>query len=259
MTEPDEHDVRELLGTALRGEPSSTLDLAHLRKLGRRRLRVQRTSAALGVVVVAGGVALGAGLLRHNDTGSSPDQITAAAPSSTPAPNPTAVTATPATLTPGSDIVGKQTAALRQAYEALTDLSPVTGELSFIPNQPTDQGYAGSQLIVRLGDHSGTGDFSMNATAAANGDASQLTCKGTKFSCTIQAFDGITVETETEHLTTKATRIFTFALSYSGKVFVDGTVDNVASPKSAALTRPTPPLSADQLARITAEVAGVSP
>ena len=256
MTEPDERDVHELLDTALRGEPSSTLDLAHLRKLGRRRLRLQRTSAALGVVVVAGGVALGAGLLRHNDSGSSPDQITAATPSSTPASNPTAVTAT---VTPGSDIVAKQTAALRQAYEALTDVSPVTGELSFIPNQPTDQGYTGSQLIVRLGDHGGTGDFTMNATAAANGDPSELTCKGSKFSCTIQAFDGITVETETEHLTTKATRIFTFALSSSGKVFVDGTVDNVASPKSAALTRSTPPLSADQLARITAEVAGVSP
>lgn len=251
MTQPDEPDVRDLLSTALRGEPASTLDLALPVKLGRRRLRLQRTGATLGAVVIAGGVALGAGLLRHHNDGTAPDHISAAAP----------VRATPSTsqvaVAPAQDIIDKQNAAFRQAYAASSGMSPVTGVLSLTPTQPIDLGYAGGQLIVRLGDRGGTGDFSLT-TGVADGPI-ETTCESTTIGCAIQQIDGVTVEIQTDHPTAKTTRIFTVALSPSGKVLVNGVVDNIASMKSTALTRSTPPLTADQLALITAVVASVSP
>lgn len=271
MTEPDDRDVRALLGTAVHGEPPSALDPARLMKLGRRRLRLQRVSAALGVVVIAGGVALGAGLLRQHDNGTGPDQISAAATSppatSPPAASPSA-TQTPSTI-PGtpivlaSDVIATQNTVLKQEYTALGNgMSPVSGQLAFVATKPSGlvgADYIGSGMTTRLGDQRGTGDFILNANVTIGADPSTMSCDSSTMTCAIQTVGGISVEVETDHPTAKTTRIFTVALSLSGNVLINGTSDNLDSPQTRNATRPSPPLTAGQLAMITAAIAKASP
>lgn len=278
MTEPDDRDVRALLGTAVHGEPPSALDPARLMRLGKRRLRLQRVSAALGVVVIAGGVALGAGLLRQHDNGTGPDQISAAATSPPPATSPPAssppATSPPATQTPSTipgtpivlaaDVIATQNTVLKHEYTALgSGLSPVSGQLAFVAAKPSGlvgADYIGSGMTTRLGDQRGTGDFILNADVTIGADpGTMLSCDSSKTTCAVQTVGGISVEVETDHPTAKTTRIFTVALSLSGNVLINGTSDNLDSPQTRNATRPSPPLTADQLARITAAIAKASP
>lgn len=269
MTEPDERDssdVRALLDTALHGEPPTTFDVARLTRLGKRRLRVHRTSAALGVMVLAGGIVLATGLLRHGTTGSASNQISAAA-TSTPAPPSTisVIPAAPATsIALAADVVATQNAVLKQEFDAQHNgLYAVSGALRFVAAKPSGQlgaGYVGSGLKTRLGDKTGTGDFVLSAGMTIGDDPStMMSCTATKMTCAIQTIDGISVEVQTDHPTATTTRIFTVALSLSGNVLINGTVDNLDSLNTRTMTRPTPPLTADQLARITAAIANVSP
>lgn len=272
MTEPDDRDVRALLGTAVHGEPPSALEPARLMRLGKRRLRLQRVSAALGVVVIAGGVALGAGLLRQHDNGTGPDQIGAAATSPPPTTSPP-TTSPPATQTPtipgtpivlASDVIATQNAVLKHEYTALgSGLSPVSGQFAFVATKPSGlvgADYIGSGMTTRLGDQRGTGDFILNADVTIGADpGTMLSCDSSKTTCAVQTVGGISVEVETDHPTAKTTRIFTVALSLSGNVLINGTSDNLDSPQTRNATRPSPPLTADQLARITAAIAKASP
>jgi hypothetical protein len=257
VTEPD--DVRTLLGTSLHGEPPSALDPARVMKLGKRRLLLQRTSATLGAVVIAGGITLGAGLLRPHDN---PDQISSAATSSPP---PTTISGPPsAAQTPivlASDVIATQNAALRQEYSALrSGLVPVSGQLTFVAAKPSGLDYMGSAMTARLGDQHGTGDFIMTADVIIGADpGTMMRCDSGKMTCAVQTVDGISVEVETDHPTAKTTRIFTVALSLSGNVLINGTSDNLDSPQTRNVTRASPPLTAGQLARITAAIAKASP
>ncbi len=105
---------------------------------------------------------------------------------------------------------------------------------------------------MRLSDKFGFGDFSLSATvvdSAFNG----MTCTNSKMNCQVELINGVTVEIETDHPTAHTTRIFTVAAS--GNILVNGEVDNLASPNGKTATRPTLPLTSDQLAHITAAVA----
>jgi hypothetical protein len=278
VTDPDDRDVRALLGTALHGEPPSALDPARLIRHGKRRLRLQRAGAALGVVVIAGGMALGTTFLRQHDT--APTDITSAttpSQSAPPSPSPSPSTLPRAPITtpfppsaaqspaiPASDVIAAQNAALKQAYSALVSgLYPVSGQLEFVAAKPSGlvgADYIGSDLITRLGDKRGTGDFDLSAEMTLGADpGTTMSCDAGKMLCAVQTVDGISVEVETDHPTAKTTRILTVAHSRSGNVLVNGTSDNLDSPKTRNPTRPSPPLTADQLARITAAIAKASP
>jgi hypothetical protein len=244
---------------------------------GKRRLLLQRTSATLGAIVIAGGITLGADLLRpHNNP--NPNQISAAAttsppPTSPPPPSqapttiPTPISGPPLAQTPivlASDVIATQNAALRREYSALgSGLAPVSGQLTFVAAKPSGLvgvDYIGSGMTVRLGDQRGTGDFSLSADVTIGADPStMMSCDSSKMTCAVQTVDGISVEVETDHPTAKTTRIFTVALSLSGNVLINGMSDNLDSPQTRNVTRPSPPLTAGQLARITAAIAKASP
>ncbi|HEY4020342.1 MAG TPA: hypothetical protein VGM75_16750 [Pseudonocardiaceae bacterium] len=266
MNEQD--DLRDLLGTALRGEPPSALDPARLVALGKRRLRLQRAGAALGVMVVAGGIALGASLLHPG--GARPDQISTAGtstttgPSATTGPNeittspgPSSATTTPTMYLPNRQaILAQQSQALDSAYSMPAGMSVSTGKLAFTANPNPDNGFSGSHLTAILRDGYGSGEFILSTTVTGL-PVNAVSCAGSKMTCTVQLINGITVEVESDHPTAYTTRILTVA--GNGNVLVTGQVDNLASSTSKTATRPTPPLSADQLARITAAVALASP
>lgn len=263
MSESDSNDVRDLLGTALRDEPPSALDPARLMRLGRRRVRWQRASAALGVMVVAGGIALGAGLIHQGGgNGPGPDRIstagTSGAPSSIPATptGPFSATETPSVYLPNAQLIlARQNQALQTAWPPAKGVVVSSGALTFLPVLPVKQGYSGGQFNVRVSDKTGSGDFSMTTTVT-DSPLNPMTCTDSLMNCQVQPINGITVEIETDHPTAYTTRILTVAAN--GNVAVNGEVDNLASPDGKTATRPSPPLSADQLARITAAVAAAS-
>lgn len=265
MTDPDSNDVRDLLGTALRDEPRSTLDPARMVRLGRRRVRLQRASAALGVMVVAAGITLGAALV-HRGGGSGPDRISAAGTSSTGGPSRIAVTPTPdwttgpislpdtpsVFLPDAQRILQKQNQALAAVLSMPSGMYVAGGSLTFTPIMSVSKGYAGSQFTSRLIDKSGSGEFRISAMVV-NSSSNAMSCGGSLMSCQAQLINGLTVLIETDHPTARTTRIFTVA--NSGNLQVNGVVDNIATLDGTTATRPTPPLSQDELARITAAIA----
>jgi len=128
-----------------------------------------------------------------------------------------------------------------------------SGSLIFTPILPaTDTGYSGAQLNVRLNDKFGFGDFSLSATVI-DSSVNGMSCTNSKMTCQVQLINGVTVEIETDHPTAHTTRVFTVAAT--GKIVVNGEVDNLASPAGKTATRPTLPLTSDQLANITVAVA----
>jgi hypothetical protein len=272
MTDDDGRDMRDLLGTALRGEPPSTVDAARLMRLGKRRLALQRAGAALGVMVLAGGIALGASLLHHGSNGARPDPISAAGTSRTATPPSIPVTppvtsgpfsasvtpnTLPSTLPNALDIVAAQNQALNSVYAPPAGMVTTGGSLTFIAGLPLSRGYGGSFLSTKLTDHNGSGRLGLSVVVTNTGP-SAMTCGGSKMTCTMRLVNGITVEIETDHPTATTTRILTVASNAAGNVLVDGEVDNIASTSKTA-TRPSPPLTADQLAKITAAVASATP
>jgi hypothetical protein len=267
MSEPDSNDVRDLLGTALRGEPPNSVDPARMVRLGRRRVRLQRAGAALGAMVVAAGITLGASLIHQGGGGAGPDRISTAGTSGvsttsgsimvTPTPagrsGAISVTRTPSVHLPnGQRILTAQNQAVA-AWILPTGLSVTSGSLAFTPILPsTDTGYSGGQLNARLSDKYGFGDFSLSATVVDT-SFNGMTCTDSKMNCQVQLINGVTVEIETDHPTAFTTRVFTVAAS--GNILVNGEVDNLSSPNGKNATRPTLPLTQDQLAHVTAAVA----
>jgi hypothetical protein len=262
MSEPDSNDVRDLLGTALRDEPPSAFDPARMVRLGKRRVRLQRAGAALGAMVVAAVVTLGASLIHQGDHDrAGPDRISTAGTSGTTAPSSIPVTPSgpfPATITPPAYLPNGQRILTAQnqvvaAWLLPSGMSVTSGSLIFTPILPaTDTGYSGAQLNVRLNDKFGFGDFSLSATVI-DSSVNGMSCTNSKMTCQVQLINGVTVEIETDHPTAHTTRVFTVAAT--GKIVVNGEVDNLASPAGKTATRPTLPLTSDQLANITVAVA----
>lgn len=259
-----DNDVRDLLGTALHGEPPNAIDPARLMRLGKRKVRLQRASAALGAMVLAGGIVLGASLL-HPGKGA-PGQISSADTSRTSsqpaAPTlpfaPTtgiAVTPHPPPLLPDTAaILQRQDAALAKAYPLPTATLATSGAYSFTSSAPINQAYAGGNLHVRLTDASGSGELTMSVvTISAQFGA--MSCTGSRMTCGVQLVNGLTVEVEMDHPVARATRYLTVATNKQGNVLVNAEVDNLSAKGSTTVTRPAPPLTANQLAIITAAVA----
>lgn len=260
----NEDDMRDLLGTALHGEPHNAIDPARLMRLGKRKVRLQRAGAALGVMVLAGGIALGASLL-HPGKGQ-PGQIgTAGTPSSSapvlplePTTGPDSIAVTPQApplLPNASQVLQRQDAALAKAYPLPSATIATSGAYSFTPSSPVGNGYAGSNLHVQLTDGSGSGELTMSVMMVSGRFGGAMTCAGSKMNCTVQLVDGLTVEVETDHPTAHATRILTVAFNKKGNVLVNAEVDNLLAKDSRTVTGPAPPLTANQLAIITASVA----
>lgn len=266
MTDEDGRDVRDLLGTALRGEPPGTVDPAALMRLGKRRLRLQRAGAALGVVVVAAGIAFGASLVRQGGNSAGPDRISTAGPSGTPpdsaqvAPSrteppitgPASVAVTP-TLPAGKNILIAQNQALAAGFSLPAGMVASTGALTFTANLPLTAGYTGGQLNATLTDHSGSGQLSVTVVVTSAG-LGAVSCAGSQMTCSMQRINGISVEIETDHPTATTTRILTVAANPDGDAVVQGEVDNLTAAGKAA-ARPSPPLTAGQLAQLTAVIA----
>ncbi|HEX4224994.1 MAG TPA: hypothetical protein VHZ97_21680 [Pseudonocardiaceae bacterium] len=263
----DRDDVRDLLGAALQGEPPSAVDPARLMRMGKRRLRLQRAGAALGVMVVAGGIALGAGLIHQAGKGPGPGQISTAgtpqtsgppltlSPAQSPptSPGPFSAPDTAPTLPEGQNTLVAQNQALSAAFPLPKGMVAANGKFALTATRPASGGYSGAQLNTRLTDHLGSGRFSLNVVVTGGG-FSAMNCDGSKMNCSIQVLDGITVEVESDHPTATTTRILTVAASPAGNLLVEGEVDNIAATGKSA-TRSTPPVAAGQLAQITAAVA----
>ena len=266
MTEPDSNDVRDLLGTALRDEPPNAFDPARMVRLGKRRVRLQRAGAALGAMVVAAGITLGASLIHQGGDGASPDRISTAGTPGTTSAGSIPVTPTPASRSGAVPVTRMPPVYVPNGQRILTaqnqvvaawilpsGMSVTSGSLTFAPILPaTDAGYSGAQLNVRLSDKFGFGDFSLSATVV-DSSFDGMTCTSSKMTCQVQLINGVTVEVETDHPTAHTTRVFTVAAS--GNILVNGEVDNLASPAGKNATRPTLPLTSDQLAHLTAAVA----
>jgi hypothetical protein len=268
MNENDGRDVRELLDTALRGEPPNAIDPARLMRLGKRKVRIQRAGAALGVMVLAGGIALGASLL-HPGKGR-PDQIStagtpprtasvAATPTLPPTPTtgPASIPVTPQApplLPNAAAVLQRQDLALAKAYPLPSATLATSGAYSFTSSRPAGEGYAGSNLHVQLTDGSGSGELIMSVVTTS-GLSNAMTCAGSRMTCTAQLVGGLTVEIETDHPSAYATRILTVATNRTGDVLVNAEVDNLSGKDGKTVTRSSPPLTANQLAIITASVA----
>ncbi|HJP75246.1 MAG TPA: hypothetical protein VJ914_13310 [Pseudonocardiaceae bacterium] len=258
----NEDDMRDLLGTALHGEPRNAIDPARLMRLGKRKVRIQRASAALGVMVLAGGIALGASLL-HPGKGQ-PGRIgTAGTPSSSvlplePTTGPDSIPVTPQAppvLPNAQQVLQRQDAALAKAYPLPSATLASSGAYAFTPSRPVSNGYAGSNLHVQLTDASGSGELTMSVLMVSGRFGGAMTCAGSLMNCTVRLVGGLTVEVETDHPTAHATRILTVAFNKKGNVLVNAEVDNLLAKDSKTVTRSAPPLTADQLAIITASVA----
>lgn len=263
MIESDSDDVRELLGTALRGEPPSAFDPAALVRLGKRRLRLQRAGAALSVMVVAGGITLGAALI-HRGGSAGPDQISSAGSPSLSATTPSGSSSPPAPLTSvpsapnvtpvlpdAKTIIAEQNQVLLAGQPVIKGTKLFSGSLTFTPDVPVSQDYVGSELSSRIGDASGSGDFSMTVTVV-NSALGAPACTSSLMNCTIEPVDGFPVMVESDHPTAKTTRIFTVALI--GNVLVNGQVDNLSAPGSKTASRPAPPMSEAALAQLTVSI-----
>lgn len=235
MNEPER--IRELLGIALEGEPPNETGTDELVRLGRRRVRMRRAIGAAGVMAVAVVLLVSAALLRpllgnHVQPATSPPATTAA---------------------PDTDGVGPDGVTDQQLNQAVTTMLADDGVAHMrVVNGATTFSSRGTTatLNATLADSKGTGTLSVNRMATTL-RVDQLCPAAT--ACTFAHHLGLIVAIYTR-VVIAPYGVETVAVAQKGNVRAIAASANF-TPNAATWSRPSPPITDNQLALMAAQLA----